>query len=709
MTNRRLRILIADDEPTARLLMRAALEKSGFEVSLAENGEEALKQFRENAFDMVMLDVEMPVLDGYQVCITMRAEAGLQLPIVMVTGMDDLNSIERAFGAGATDFIAKPINWALIMHRVKYLFRAYQSMLELRTSNAHTVAILNAIPDQMFELDLDGCYLNNLASRRDLHPMTMTPGATIGRTVIDILPPDAAEVCMAALRQAHEAGFSTGKQFRLNQAQGTIWFELSVARKFNEIGQKPSFVFLSRDITERKAAEQKISTLAYVDSLTGLPNRVSFLERLEHEIGRARVQNSKLAVMFLDLDNFKNINDSLGHAVGDQVLQSVANTLRIGTRPDDLSSRFVSEWPDVSLARLGGDEFTVLISSLTQSEDALAMAYRIQEQIRRPIHLDGREMMLTVSIGIAVFPDDGETAQALLKYADTAMYHAKDMGRDNSQLYNEQLTQKVMKQLNLESNLRLALERDEFFLVYQPQINVETGQIGSFEALIRWKHPQLGMISPMDFIPLAEKTGMIIPIGEWVLRTACTDALRWQADGYFFQIAVNLSPVQLKAPNFLDSVNKVLAQGLAPQWLELEITETVLMENSKVILTTLNHLRAQGVQIALDDFGTGYSSMSHLKYMPLNRIKVDKSFVNGMTDDHDSMAIVRAIVSLAKNLGYTVTAEGVETIEQVQLLQSLACESLQGYYFSKPVIASAVPALLGRTYLTVIQAEIVAA
>lgn len=707
MTDHRLRILIADDEPTARLLMRAALEKSGFEVSLAENGEDALKQFRENAFDMVMLDVEMPVLDGYQVCVALRAEVGLQLPIVMVTGLDDLNSIEHAFEAGATDFIAKPINWALIMHRVKYLFRAYQAMLELRTSNARTVAILNAIPDQMFELDLDGCYLNNLATRRDLHPMP--PGTTIGHTVIDILPPDAAEVCMAALRQAHEAGFSTGKQFRLNHSQGTKWFELSVARKINEAGQKPSFVFLSRDITERKAAEQRISSLAYFDSLTGLPNRVSFLERLEGEIGRARFQNSKLAVMFLDLDNFKNINDSLGHAVGDLVLQSVANTLRMGIRSADMSSRFDSAGSDVSLARLGGDEFTVLISGLTRSEDALVLAYRIQELMRRPIHLVGREMVLTVSIGIAVFPDDGESAQALLKYADTAMYHAKDMGRDNSQLYKEHLTEKVMQQLNLEGNLRVALERDEFFLVYQPQIDVETGRIGALEALIRWNHPQLGMISPMDFIPLAEKSGLIIPIGEWVLRTACTEALRWQADGHFFQIAVNLSPVQLKAPNFPDTVKKILAQGLAPEWLELEITETTLMENSKAILTALNDLRAQGVRIALDDFGTGYSSMSHLKHLPLNRIKVDQSFVKGMTVDNDSLIIVRAIIALAKNLGYAVTAEGVETIEQAQLLQSLACETLQGYYFSKPVIASAVPALLASTYLTVIQTALTTA
>ena len=692
MTTARLRILVADDEPTSRLLMAAALAKSGYEVSLAENGAEALRQFRAQPFDMVMLDVEMPVLDGYQACVALRAEFGPELPIVMVTGMEDTASIERAFEAGATDFISKPINWTLIRHRVKYLFRAYESLLELRTTNARTTAILNAIPDQMFELDLDGCYVDYQPSHQE-SPLT-PPGTAIGSPVTSILTAEACDACMTALHQAHETGLSTGQQFRLDQPQGTSWFELSVSLKANGAGRKPSFIFLSRDITERKEAEQKISHLAYFDGLTGLPNRTSFHERLAREIQRSQYKETKLAIMFLDLDNFKNINDSLGHAAGDLVLQSVSDTLRLAIRPSDMASRFDSEEKGASLARLGGDEFTVLVSSLERQEDALVLARRFRELLRRPIQLEGREVVLTVSIGIAVYPDDGETAEALLKFADTAMYHAKETGRDNFQFYNERLTQKVMQQLNLENSLRQAVERDEFFLVYQPQIDMQTGRISSFEALIRWNHPELGLISPAEFIPIAEKTGLIIPMGEWVLRTACAEALKWQTSGHFMQIAVNLSPVQLKDPGFLNVVKHVLAEGLAPQWLELEITETLLMENSKTILVVLAELRALGVKIALDDFGTGYSSMSYLKHLPLDTIKVDQSFVKGMTDDEESQIIARAIVALAKNLGYSVTAEGVETLEQARILNSLSCEFLQGYYFSKPVIASAIPLLL---------------
>ncbi len=697
MSGNLLRILVADDEPTSRLLMRAALEKSGFAAALAVDGEDALRQFRANPCDMVMLDVEMPGMDGYQVCAALRAEVGDELPIVMVTGMDDMDSIERAYESGATDFIAKPINWSLIGHRVKYLFRSSMAMLELRTAHARNAAILNAIPDLMFEFDLDGRYLDYHAPRSD---MLFAPVDTLlGNTLRERLPPDAAEVCMAALREAHETGFSTGRQFELPLPQGTHWFELSVARKATDVGQVPRFIVLSRDISERKEAEHRIFRLAYYDSLTGLPNRQSFLERLHREVHRARHSADKLAVLFLDLDGFKTVNDTLGHATGDLILQWSADRLSQGIRPSDLAASAQPSESEAGLARLGGDEFTVMIPNMAHSEDAVVVAHRIRELMRRPFNVDGRNVVLTTSIGIAVFPEDGADADELLKHADTAMYHAKDLGRDNCQFYSASLTQQAMLRLTLESNLRLALERNEFFLLYQPQLDVASGCIRSVEALIRWEHPEQGLIPPMAFIHLAEENGLIAPIGEWVLRTACSDAARWLSAGHFVRVAVNLSPIQFKNPGLVQTVLAILGEtGLPPELLELEVTEGALMEDTGATLATLNALRAGGMHISLDDFGTGYSSMSYLKRLPLDSLKVDQSFVRGLPDDQDNLAIVQAIVSLSKHLGFTVTAEGVETLEQARMLNRLSCDSLQGYYFSKPVPEDDIPAMLSISW-----------
>lgn len=698
MRDKPIRVLVADDEPTARLLMSAALKKGGFEVCLAADGNEALHQFLDDPCDIVMLDVEMPGLNGYQVCAALRKEVGDELPIIMVTAMDDTESIERAYEYGATDFIAKPINWTLISHRLKYLMRAYQASQDLREANDRNTAVLQAIPDWLFELDIDGRYIDYHSPRSDM--LAAPAGSFIGKTLSEVLPPEAAEVCMFALREAHEKGSSTGQQFELQQPHGTFWFELSISPKITDPSQKPHFIVLSRDITDRKLAEQKISQLAYFDSLTRLPNRQSFMDRLDREVRIAQRESKQLAVLFMDLDGFKAINDTMGHNTGDLILQWVADRLQKGIRPNDMVSRAKNDPSEVELARLGGDEFTALIPNISRPEEALLVAHRIRELMHRPYMLDGREVVLTASIGIALFPSDGEDAASLLKHADTAMYHAKDKGRDNCQFYCSSLTQRAQQRLQLESNLRQALAREEFSLVYQPQLDLVSGRIQSVEALIRWNHPEQGMISPMDFIPLAEENGLIVPIGEWVLRTACTDAARWQAAGYNLLVAVNLSPMQFKDPNLVKTVFEILGQtGLAPELLELEVTEGAVMEDSGATLTTLEALSVGGVQIALDDFGTGYSSMNYLKRMPLNNLKIDQSFVQGLPHDRENHAIVRAILSLAKNLGFSVTAEGVETLEQAEALKEMACDTLQGYYFSRPVPGAEIPALFAREWL----------
>lgn len=817
-----VRILVADDEPTARLLMSAALQKAGYTVEAAADGAEALARFRAQPCDMVMLDVEMPGLDGYELCAALRREAGDALPVVMVTGMDDTASIERAYQSGATDFIAKPINWALLGHRVKYLLRAYDALRALHSANARIAAVLNALPDLLFEMDLDGRYLDYHSPREDL--LAAPVEVFLGKTVDEVLPPDAAAVCKDALREAHAQGTSSGRRIQLQLPHGIFHFELSVARKRGGDGGAPQFVVLSRDvserirtedalqqseallheaqalahlgswyielpgdtliwspetyrifgrepgtpvtyldfigqvhpddrgmletaweaalrgepyhiehrilvngamrwvveqaelkfdahgtllggagtvqdITERKEAERQTYRLAYFDSLTGLANRQSFQDRLGRDIERATHKSGKLAVLFMDLDGFKAINDTMGHNTGDLILQWVADRLRTCVRPSDTLMRIEAEGSEVEFARLGGDEFTAILPDITHPDDALRVAHRIREQMRRPFLLDGREVVLTASIGIAVYPDDGEDAASLLKHADTAMYHAKDSGRDNCQYYSASLTQRAQQRLNLESNLRRALDRKEFHLVYQPQFDLASASIRSVEALIRWQHPVEGVISPADFIPLAEENGLIVPIGEWVLRTACNDAMRWREAGMPLCVAVNLSPMQFRDPKLVATVLEILAEtGLPPGLLELEVTEGAVMEDSDTTLRTLETLSLEGVQIALDDFGTGYSSMSYLKRMPLNNLKVDQSFVRGLPGDQDNHAIVRAILSLAKNLGFSVTAEGVETIEQARSLKDMACNTLQGYYFSRPVPASEIPSLLARDW-----------
>ncbi|MCC7125651.1 MAG: diguanylate cyclase, partial [Acidobacteria bacterium] len=482
-------ILVVDDDVTTRILIRTALSSAGFGVTLAAGGREGLEAYRSGTFDLVMLDVDMPDMNGYEVCTALRAEAGALLPIVMVTGMDDVQSVGRAYDSGATDFIAKPVNPALIPHRVRYLLRGYQSLRDLRAADARNAAVLNAIPDMLLEVGLDGdlfsCHVPAF------HRLAGSAAPCDGRHLSDLLTPAAVTACREAMEVALRQGSSSGIQYVVQQGSESAWFELSVAGKAVDAGDRPRFIVLSRDITDRKASEARIAKLAYVDSLTGLPNRHAFLERVDREIGRAGRTNRQMAVLFMDLDGFKTVNDTLGHGAGDLILQWAAERLRAGLRPADVLSRpLAAAGGEVELARLGGDEFTALILDIVHVEDALAVARRIGHMMRRPFTLDDRTVTLTTSIGVALYPDDGRDAATLLKHADTAMYHAKNSGRDNAQMYSVSLTEQAVQRLELDASLRVALEREEFFLVYQPQYDVASHTIRSVEALVRWNHPR---------------------------------------------------------------------------------------------------------------------------------------------------------------------------------------------------------------------------
>jgi diguanylate cyclase (GGDEF)-like protein len=581
-TDTAVRILVADDDPTVSLLMRAILEVQGYDATVVDDGALALAKFQAHPADLVLLDVEMPGLTGYEVCRAIR-QLDHHVPVVLITGNEDVPSIERAFEVGATDFIAKPINWTLIGHRLRYILRAF------------------------------------------------------------------------------------------------------------------------RDGAQRRAAELKVWRLAYYDTLTGLPNRQAFEENLSCEISRqnrSAPHNQRMAILFLDINNFKSINDSFGRSVGDRLLQSISERLRSGMRRLDMLGRQTQhaggEARYMPLARMGGDGFTILLPHINTPEAALVIANRIRKLLGRPFVVDSQELVITASIGIAVYPDDATEASALIMDAETAMYAAKESGRDTCHYYSASLTERAIARLSTGTALRLALQRNEFFLLYQPQVDADSGHIRSVEALIRWRHPVKGLISPVDFIPLTEELGLIMPIGTWVLRTACQDAMRWRAMGLPpLQIAVNLSAVQFRNPRLLDEILSTLAEtGVGVEQLELEITESTLMEDAASALNLMHALRSHGIHIALDDFGTGYSSLQYLKQLPLSKLKIDRAFVRDLPESKADEAIIRAVVVMAKALGMRVLAEGVETQAQSQALTRMGCDSLQGYLYSKPVSFDAIATLL---------------
>ena len=459
---------------------------------------------------------------------------------------------------------------------------------------------------------------------------------------------------------------------------GEIYAEwLSISALRDDSGQLTHYVAMMTDISERKAAEERMIYLAQHDILTGLPNRMLFLDRLQQAITYAERQQTRVAVLFLDLDRFKNVNDTVGHHIGDALLQEAARRIRQCVRSSD------------TVSRQGGDEFVILLPNLDDLGDIVQVVDKLIESIANPYFFDGHVMHVTTSIGVSVYPQDGSDSEMLIRNADTAMYQAKDAGRNDYRFFTQEMNRTIAKRVRLENKLRNALEKGEMLLHYQPKVDLRSGEIIAAEALVRWQHPEDGLISPADFIPIAEDTGMIVPLGAWVLNEACRQNQQWREAGLReIVMAVNLSPVQFQEHELINAVLAALARsGMPAGVLELEITESAMMRNPEQAITMLNKINELGIRVSIDDFGTGYSSLSHLKKFPLDELKVDQSFVRDLSIDKDDAAIVSAVIGMAKSLGLSVTAEGVETIEQLRFLKNLDCDKMQGYYFSKPLPA----------------------
>jgi diguanylate cyclase (GGDEF)-like protein/PAS domain S-box-containing protein len=505
------------------------------------------------------------------------------------------------------------------------------------------------------------------------------------RSLLDAVHPDDRTRVTAARRQAVTGNYD--EMFRLVRPDGTIrWIHDRAFPVEDETGAAYRIAGIAEDVTERKMAEEQLLNLAHYDVLTALPNRVLFYDRLKQSLAQAKRNQWIVGVMFIDVDRFKNVNDTLGHAVGDKLLQQVAQRLTGAVRADD------------TVGRLGGDEFAIVLTHLATSQDANVVAQKIMASFNEPFRLDGAEVFVTGSIGITLFPDDSADQDTLIKNADAAMYRAKELGRNSYQFYTPEMNARALELLGMESNLRRALERNEFLLHFQPKANVATGEILGVEALLRWNHPERGMVPPADFIRVMEETGLIVPAGEWVLKAVCEQIKSWEAAGIKpSPVAVNLSARQFLAKDLGSTIKRILdSQRVDPALIELEITESSLMSNTAESVDTLEYLSGLGLSVSIDDFGTGYSSLAYLKRFPLDALKIDRSFVRDITTDADDANITRAIISMAHSLGLKVIAEGVETEAQAAFLADYGCDQIQGYYLTPPLAADDYVAWLVR-------------
>jgi diguanylate cyclase (GGDEF)-like protein len=641
----------------------------------------------------VLLDVMMPGIDGFEVCRALRERPDFaRIPVIMLTGLDDTASIERAYECGATDFITKPINAALLTYRVRYALRANHMVDEIerqRTSlaNAQRIARL-------------GSWTWHPASTRfecSAEYQQVIGGYTLGpdyqwRDILRHVHPDDAARVVETMESVTGGGKACRLVYRIlcdDGSQRTLYEQAEAFR--DESGSIRRIEGTTQDITERVAAEERIRKLADYDVLTSLANRKLFSEVVQHGLNHSARKSTKAAVLDVNIDRFKRINETLGHAAGDQALQEVARRILSCVRVSDIAATNEDATQSELSARMSGDGFAVFLTEVKRAEDAALIARRLIDAIARPMQCGEHEVTLTASVGIAVYPDNGEDVNALLKNAETAMHSAKKTGAGSYSFFTTAMNAQSLAKLEVENDLRGAIERNELVLFYQARVDVPTGRLAGAEALVRWQHPKRGLVPPNEFIPVAEDSGLIVPLTAWVVRAACAQLQQWQSAGLaVVPLSINLSAHSCREEGLVALIEVALRQfNIAPSLLEGEITESVLMQDVERAIASLHALRGIGVELALDDFGTGYSSLAYLKRFPLNVLKIDRAFVKDvLTDTHDA-AIASAIVALGSAMGLTVVAEGMERVEQANFLLSLGCRCMQGFLFARPVPAGA--------------------
>ncbi len=713
-----------DDDEVNLLLTSFALGERGFKVTAAGSGEQALGALHDQAPDIIVLDALMPGMDGFKTCRAVRATPGFEnVPILILTGLDDDASIARAYDAGATDFYVKAPQWSLLSGRLHYLLRASRTRIELERSKAKLARAQDLARMGSFEwrrnsvvnsagtgTSVVGLSMSRLSmSQEALRVLGLGVQDNVSlRALVRMVNKDERRLLLrqlhASLRRA--TTLATDVALVLLDGRQRI-IHVEAEPEFNDRGQGAGYSGIVQDVTDRRAAEDKIRQLANFDALTGLPNRRQLIWRAERALEQARRMRHQCALLLIDLDRFKIINDTLGHGAGDELLVEVGRRLRSCVRHSDqvmdgaadtLGLRFHRALEAVG--RLGGDEFVALLPEVADEADAQRVAQRVLDSLREPIFVSGQECFVTASVGLALYPRDGTTVVDLLRNSDVAMYTAKAQGKNSAAVYSPMLAGRGREKLELETALHKAIEREEMVLHYQPKIDVHGAKMAGAEALMRWQRGGK-LVPPGDFIPLAEETGLIVPLSEWALREAAKQARVWKDKvGFADSIAVNMPSRLFERSDLVEQIHQcVTAVNVPHRVIQLEITEDNLMKELQNVIPSLHRLNEIGVEISIDDFGTGYSSLAYLTTLPISELKIDRSFVRDLGITPQSSAVVTAIIALARSLGLRVVAEGVETLRQMEVLHRLGCGVMQGFLFSRAVPSADLLTWLEQTVL----------
>ena len=643
-------ILVADDDEMQRFLMGEALEAEGFRVELVTDGAAAIERVESLRPDVVLLDVVMPGMDGYAACAALRTlPFGEQLPIVMVTGQDDLDSVARAYDAGATDFIGKPLNWTLLRHRIRYIYRAGNTLKQLKASEARLAEAQRIAQLGSWEWTAGNDRVKCSPEVLRIFGLPKMHGDPPLARLLESIHPDDRSGFEGALAGLGRSEPTFAAEFRLNAEEGDDRVVAVHARVDDDpVDGRQALKGTFQDVTERRLAEARLYHLAHHDSVTGLPNRSLFQDRLDQALRRADREGVDAACCSINIHRFKDINDTFGYQIGDQLLQEIAGRLQDEVRGVD------------TLARLGGAEFAIAQIGIAQPKGAERLAHRVFAALSEPFEIDGQEIFADACIGVAIGPNDANDPEQLLIKADMALHRAKADGPGTCSFFERGMDVAFRDRKSVELDLRQAISEGWFELHFQPQISIDREAVVGAEALLRLRHPKKGLMMPNSFISIAEETGLIVPIGSWVLRTACQQAMIWQHHGLPpIRVGVNLSPMQFQDAKLTETLLKDLAEsGLDATLLEVEITENILIRDTATVIDVLHKLKDLGVHIAMDDFGTGYSSLRYLQRFPFDRIKIDRSFINEIDDSPDSAAIVGAMIALSKRLNMATTAEG---------------------------------------------------